>query len=86
MNSADYFQGFVLVSSSVSSVNACIASVPQASWHGMKALQTAGLCSYCVHRSFTSKFTQRVPAGLPFGMFGNALEMCGAIQQAPQGS
>jgi hypothetical protein len=33
---------------------------------------------------FWSRFTQTTPAGLPNGMFGNAVVIDKAMQQAPQ--
>ncbi len=65
---------------------ACARSFPHISAEGCNDPQTAGRSGLpkIRQRSSSSSCTQRVFAGLPFGMPGMGVEMEGAMQQAAQ--
>lgn len=65
---------------------ACTFVVPHMLGEGARLAQTAGRAGWpkIRQRLAMSSCTQRTPAGLPCGMPGMALEIEGAMQQAPQ--
>lgn len=78
--------GCVSVSSCVSHASASPRLVPHISACGCKPEQQLGRSGWpkIAQRKSSPSCTQRTPAGLPCGMPGMALEIEGAIQQAPQ--
>lgn len=65
---------------------ACSRESPHISCDGCKLAHTAGLpgCPKIRQLSASSSCTQRIPAGLPFGIPGIGEVIDGAVQQAPQ--
>ncbi|APD11410.1 hypothetical protein UC34_25430 [Pandoraea vervacti] len=78
--------GAVIASSADNHAIACTRSLPHISREGCNDPHTAGRCGLpkIWQRSSSSSCTQRVFAGLPFGMPGMGVEMEGAMQQAAQ--
>ena len=78
--------GAVRVSSRCRYAMACARSLPHMAAPGCRLAQTAGRPGWPKTRQRWSgpSCTQGTPAGLPCGIPGMALEMDGAVQQAPQ--
>ena len=79
-------EGAVASSSCVSQRIAAARDVPHISADGLKPAQHAGRSGWPkMAQAFAAvSCTHRIPAGLPWGMPGMALEMDGAVQHAPQ--
>ena len=78
--------GRVATSSAVSHRIAWVASDPHISSDGIRPPQNAGRSGWpkMRQRMSSSSWTQRTPAGFPWGMPGIGLVIDGAMQQAPQ--
>jgi hypothetical protein len=70
----------------VSQATACARLSPHISSDGFNPEQNAGRSGRrnIRQRMFSSSWTHRTPAGLPFGIPGRGLVIDGAMQQAPQ--
>jgi hypothetical protein len=84
----DRFHGAVARSSSSSQRIACGRLAPHISSEGCRPEQQAGRsgCPKMRQRMSASSCMHGTPAALPFGIPGMALEIEGAMQQAPQWS
>jgi hypothetical protein len=78
--------GAVASSSARSQANACSLLVPHISADGWSPPQNGGRSGWpkMRHRLSSASWTQRTPAGFPFGIPGMGLVIDGAVQQAPQ--